>query len=102
MGVFRKQGVCWIDYYADGHRKPEGVLPRQAPPGDHAGLNYDQVDFKAGMIRLKSSETKTDKRRLIPLNQTLTSALKTATRYVRCPWVFVSQTMVDLWQADPE
>jgi integrase len=51
---------------------------------------------------LKSSETKTDKGRLIPLNQTLTSALKTATRYVRCPWVFVSQTMVDLWQADPK
>jgi integrase len=60
------------------------------------------VDLKAGTIRLKSSETKTDKGRLIPLNQTLTSALKTATRYVRCPWVFVSQTMVDLWQADPE
>lgn len=60
------------------------------------------MDLKAGTIRLKSSETKTDKGRLIPLNQTLTSALKTATRYVRCPWVFVSQTMVDLWQADPE
>jgi integrase len=60
------------------------------------------VDLKAGTLRLKSSETKTDKGRLIPLNQTLTSALKTATRYVRCPWVFVSQTMVDLWQADPE
>jgi len=60
------------------------------------------VDLKAGTIRLKSSETKTDKGRLIPLNQTLTSALKAATRYVRCPWVFVSQTMVDLWQADPE
>jgi hypothetical protein len=39
MGVFRKQGVFWIDYYADGHHKPEGVLQRQAPPGDHAGLN---------------------------------------------------------------
>jgi integrase len=60
------------------------------------------VDLKAGTIRLKLSETKTDKGRLIPLNQTLTSTLKTATRYVRCPWVFVSQTMVVLWQADPE
>ena len=60
------------------------------------------MDLKAGSICLKASKTKTDKGRLIPLNQTLTSALKTATRYVRCPWVFVSQTMVDLWQADPE
>jgi integrase len=92
----------FLDMRPDQHQNPEGVLQRQAPSRDHAGLNQDQVDLKAGTIRLKSSETKTDKGRLIPLNQTLTSALKTATRYVRCPWVFVSQTIVDLWQADPE
>jgi hypothetical protein len=22
MSVFKKQGVCWIDYYVNGHRKP--------------------------------------------------------------------------------
>jgi hypothetical protein len=25
MGVFRKQGVFWIDYYADGHHKCERI-----------------------------------------------------------------------------
>jgi len=25
MGVFRKQGVFWIDYYADGHHKRERI-----------------------------------------------------------------------------
>jgi hypothetical protein len=38
----------------------------------------------------------------MPLNQTLTSALKTATRYVRCPWVFVNPAKEDIWQANPE
>jgi hypothetical protein len=25
MSVFKKQGVYWIDYYVDGHRKQERV-----------------------------------------------------------------------------
>jgi integrase len=48
-------------------------------------LRWDQVDLKMGTIRLKSSDTKTDEGRVIPMSQTLTSTLKTATRYVRCP-----------------
>lgn len=27
MGVFRKQGVYWIDYYVQGHRKRERIGP---------------------------------------------------------------------------
>jgi hypothetical protein len=29
MGVFRKQGVCWVDYYVAGHRKRERVGPEK-------------------------------------------------------------------------
>jgi integrase len=65
-------------------------------------LRWEQVDLKAGTIRLKSTDTKTDEGRLIPLSQTLTTSLKTATRYVRCPWVLVNPTMMDAWQANPE
>jgi integrase len=39
---------------------------------------------------------------VIPLSQTLTSTLKTATRYVRCPWVFVNPARMDAWQASPD
>jgi hypothetical protein len=27
MAVFKKQGVYWIDYYVNGHRKRERVGP---------------------------------------------------------------------------
>jgi hypothetical protein len=27
MGVFKKQGIYWIDYYVSGHRKRERVSP---------------------------------------------------------------------------
>jgi hypothetical protein len=27
MSVFKKQGVYWIDYYVDGHRKRERIGP---------------------------------------------------------------------------
>jgi hypothetical protein len=29
MGVFKKQGVYWIDYYVQGHRKRERIGPDQ-------------------------------------------------------------------------
>ena len=60
------------------------------------------MDLKLGTIRLKSTDTKADEGRLIPLSQTLTSTLKTATRYVRCPWVFVNPARMDAWQASAD
>jgi integrase len=69
--------------------------------GEIRSLRWDQVDLKAGTIRLKSTDTKIDEGRVIPLNQALTSTLKTATRYVRCPWVFVNPVKVDAWQENP-
>ena len=48
--------------------------------------------------RSKSSATKTDAGRGIEPHQTLTSALKTATRYVRCPWVFRNLARDTPWQ----
>jgi len=66
--------------------------------GEIRALRWDQVDLKAGTIRLTPSDTKTDEGRLIPLNQTLTSMFKTVTRYVRCPWVFVNPALMDAWQ----
>jgi integrase len=65
-------------------------------------LRGDQVDLKTGTIRLKSSETKTNEGRVVPMSQALTSTLKTATRYVRCPWVFVNPARMDAWQASPD
>jgi integrase len=70
--------------------------------GEIRSLRRDQVDLKTGTIRLKSSDTKTDEGRVIPLSQTLTSTLKTATRYVCCPWVFVNPARMDAWQASPD
>jgi integrase len=70
--------------------------------GEICSLRWDQVDLKTGTIRLEATDTKTDEARLIPLNQTLTRLFKTATRYVRCPWVFVNPAKVDAWQANSE
>jgi integrase len=70
--------------------------------GEIRALRWDQVDLKTGTVRLKSTDTKTDEGRLIPMSQALTSTLKTATRYVRCPWVFVNPTKVESWQVNPE
>ena len=27
MSVFKKEGICWIDYYVNGHRKRERIDP---------------------------------------------------------------------------
>ncbi|MGH8066249.1 MAG: site-specific integrase, partial [Candidatus Entotheonellia bacterium] len=68
--------------------------------GEIRALRWDQVDLKTGTIHLRSSDTKTDEARIIPLNQTLTRTLKLATRYLGCPWVFVNPLHMDAWQAN--
>jgi integrase len=70
--------------------------------GEVRSLRWDQIDLKRGMIRLKSADTKTDEARHVPLNQALTVVLKTATRYMHCPWVFVNSVLVTGWQTNPE
>jgi integrase len=46
--------------------------------GEIRSLRWDQVDLKTRTIRLKSSDTKTDEGRVVPMSQALTSTLKTA------------------------
>jgi integrase len=67
--------------------------------GEIRSLRWDQVDLKAGLIRLKSLDTKTSEGRLVPLNQTLTALLKSATRYVDCSLVFPNP--LNVRSADP-
>jgi integrase len=70
--------------------------------GEVRSLRWEQIDLKRGTVRLKSSETKTDAPRTIPLNPTLTMLLKDATRYVGCPYVFINPAKLAAWHADPE
>jgi hypothetical protein len=42
MGVFKKQGVYWVDYYVSGHRKRERIGPKERLPDTVlCKLNYD-------------------------------------------------------------
>jgi integrase len=70
--------------------------------GEIRSLRWDQVDLGTGTIRLKSADTKTGEGRVIPLNQPLTSLLKSSTRYLSCPWVFVNPAHMEAWQTNPE
>jgi integrase len=72
----------------------------------HLSLRWGQVDVKRRLIQLKSGNTKTGEGRVIPLNETLTAALQSVTKYLGCPWVFVNPTRitilpVSLAQVDP-
>ncbi len=64
-------------------------------------LRWDQIDLKTGTLRLKSGDTKTGEGRVIPLSQALTTQLKSSTRYLSCPWVFVNPMYIAAWQASP-
>jgi integrase len=64
-------------------------------------LRWDQVDLKTGLIRLKSGDTKTGEGRVVPLNRTLTTPLKSSTRYLNSPWVFVNPAQMGMLQNSP-
>jgi len=56
---------------------------------------WDRVDLKAGVIRLRPEETKTQEERVIPLTKELTHTLQQSTIYLgedgrRVPYVFAS------------
>ena len=61
--------------------------------GELLGLEWSRVDFEANVIRLRGSDTKAAKARLVPLNETAREALQRRLQYrsERCPdaaWVF--------------
>ena len=61
--------------------------------GELLGLEWSRVDFDAGVIRLRDSDTKAGKSRLVPINEAARAALqrRLAYRKARCPdaaWVF--------------
>jgi integrase len=70
--------------------------------GEIRSLRWEQVDLKTGIIRLQSSDTKTDQGRVIPLNPVLRSALSTIPPVLGCPWVFVNPAYVEAWRANPD
>jgi len=59
--------------------------------GEILNLTWDRADLKAGLIRLKAEDTKTDDARLIPLTTDLTAQLKDLykIRYLNQPRVFL-------------
>jgi integrase len=59
--------------------------------GEILNLTWDRVDLKAGLVRLKAEDTKTDEARLIPLTADLTALLKDLykVRYLHEPHVFL-------------
>jgi len=59
--------------------------------GEILGLTWDRVDWKAGLVRLKAEDTKTDEARLIPLTPELTVLLRDLykVRYLHEPRVFL-------------
>jgi integrase len=62
---------------------PVAFFTGRRKPGIRA-LHWGYIDLKTGNIRLKSCHTKADEGRLIPLNQALTSLLKSSTRSLNC------------------
>ena len=59
--------------------------------GEILNLTWDRVDLRAGLIRLKAEDTKTDDARLVPLTADLTVRLKDLykVRYLNEPHVFL-------------
>ncbi len=61
--------------------------------GELLGLEWSRVDFDANVIRLRESDTKAGKSRLVPINEAAREALQRRLSYreKRCPdsaWVF--------------
>lgn len=61
--------------------------------GELLGLEWSRVDFEANVIRLRASDTKAGKARLVPINEAAREALQRRFQYrsERCPdagWVF--------------
>jgi integrase len=57
--------------------------------GEILGLTWDRVDLKAGLIRLRPEDTKTEEGRIIPLTKELSALLKSSTITLGIPYVFI-------------
>ena len=51
MGVFKKQGIYWIDYYVLGHRKREQIGPDKRLA--ETGLKKHKVQIAEGKFQEK-------------------------------------------------
>ncbi len=56
--------------------------------GEITGLKWDQVDLKAGVITLKSEDTKTQEQREIPLDEGLKDLFQKIPKVLGSPFVF--------------
>lgn len=74
----------------DKHLKPIVTLALNTGcrRGEILGLKWENVDMKHGFIHL--TETKSGKRREIPMNGTVLETLRGIVRRLDVPWVFVS------------
>ncbi len=59
--------------------------------GEILGLRWDQVDFKNGVITLEATDTKTQEKREIPLNERLVALFQRIPRTLGSPYVFFYQ-----------
>ena len=93
--VFSKEGFDRLLAVAPAHLKP--ILLTALYTGMRRGellkLTWDRVDLKAGMIRLRPENTKTQEARIIPLTKELTQMLQEFTIHItkggqRVPQVF--------------
>lgn len=57
--------------------------------GEILSLTWGKIDFKSGFIRLSHEETKTNEKRIIPLNKELTTIFKGMVRHLPQPNVFL-------------
>jgi len=56
--------------------------------GEILNLRWDQIDFQEKVIVLEASDTKTQERREIPLDDVLADTLKKVPKTLNCPYVF--------------
>ena len=78
------------------------ILQGKAAKGKIPVLRWDQFVWKTCALRLQSGCRKTGRGRRITLNQTLTTLVKSATRYLTCPGVLLSPEGMNALQGDPE
>jgi len=82
-----------LQHYSSPHLQAINLVAYQTGMrrGEILNLTWDRVDLRAGLIRLKAEDTKTDEARFVPLTTDLTVQLKELykVRYLHEPHVFL-------------